>query len=89
MTTSTPTTQPAGHLRDGTLKATIWKNPTEQGYRYSVQLQRIYEDRNGTLKNTDRFSGSELLRIARLAQLAYDEVLIQRQQDKQAQANGS
>ena len=77
------TNQPLQTLRDGTLKATIWRNATEKGFHYSVQLNRIYEDKEGTLQNTDRFSGSELLRIARLAQIAYDEILIHRQEDKQ------
>jgi len=83
--------QPAQHLRDGKLKATIWRNRTEKGNRYSVQLNRIFEDKNGKLQNTDSFSGSELLRIARLAQIAYDEIQVYREEDKQndAASNGS
>lgn len=90
MNTSTTNT-PVQRLTDGKLKATIWKNSTKEGFRYSVQLNRIYEDKNGTLQNTDSFSGSELLRIARLAQIAYDEILIHREEDKQtaSEANGS
>ena len=85
------TNQPAQHLRDGKLKATIWRNRTEKGNRYSVQLNRIFEDKNGLLKNSDSFSGSELLRISRLAQIAYDEIQILHEEDKQndAASNGS
>ena len=90
MNTSTTNT-PVQRLTDGKLKATIWRNSTKEGFRYSVQLNRIYEDKNGTLQNTDSFSGSELLRIARLAQIAYDEIQIHREEDKQvaSEANGS
>ena len=96
MNTSTTTNKPVQKLRDGALSATIWKNPGKNGTpRYSVNLSRVYEDEHGNLKDSDSFSGNELLRIARLAQIAYDEVLIYRQQNKQAasepqsEANGS
>lgn len=89
MNTQTPTNQPAMKLRDGTLSATIWRNPTEKGYRYSVNLSRVYEDEHGNLRDSDSFSGNELLRIARLAQIAYGEILTLREQDKQAAAQAS
>jgi len=89
MTTEKPTNQPAMKLRDGTLSATIWKNPTEKGFRYSVNLSRVYEDEHGNLRDSDSFSGSELLRIARLARMAYDEIVVLRQQDKQDAAASS
>ena len=79
----TPTIQPHQTLRDGPLSATIWRNPTDKGFWYSVNLSRVYTDERGNLKDSDRFSGSELLRIARLAQTAYDEILIHRMQDKE------
>jgi len=76
------TNKPVQHLRDGKLKASIWRNATKDGFRYSTQLQRIYEDKNGVLQNTDRFSGSELLQIARLAEQAYTAEQELRQLDK-------
>lgn len=77
------TNKPVQTLRDGSLSATIWKNPTDKGFRYSVNLSRVYTDEQGTLRDSDRFTGSELLRIARLAQTAYDKVLIHRMEDKE------
>lgn len=77
------TNKPVQTLRDGSLSAKIWRNPTDKGFRYSVNLSRVYTDEQGNLKDSDRFSGSELLRIARLAQIAYDEILIHRMQDKE------
>lgn len=84
------TNKPFTTLRDGSLSATIWRNPTQRGFRYSVNLSRVYQDEQGNLKDSDSFSGSEVLRIARLAQNAYDEILLSMQADKkQASTTGS
>lgn len=83
------TNKPVSTLRDGSLSATIWSNPSEKGTRYSVNLSRVYTDKEGTLKDSDSFSGSEVLRVSRLARLAYDEILSLRQQEKHAEPNGS
>jgi len=80
MTTHSNT--PVDTIRDGSLKATIWMNPKENGNFYSVQITRSYKDEQGNWHDTDSFSGSELLRVARLANIAYDEVLIHRANDK-------
>ena len=64
-------TRPVETLRDGAIKAAIWKNESENGPFFSVTFARTYK--NGEeLKDTDSFSGSELLRLARLAEKAYD-----------------
>ncbi|MCA9303420.1 MAG: hypothetical protein KC996_04795 [Phycisphaerales bacterium] len=76
------TNKPFTTLRDGSIAATIWKNPTQRGFRYSVNLSRVYQDEQGNLKDSDSFSGNELLRVSRLAQKAYDEVLAAMQADK-------
>ncbi|UYV12393.1 MAG: hypothetical protein NCW75_13975 [Phycisphaera sp.] len=78
--TQVPTTnKPAETIRDGSLKATIWKNPPktgdDKGPFYSVQITRTWRDEHGTYHDSDRFSRSELLRVARLANRAYDREL--------------
>ena len=77
--------QPTETLRDGSLKATIWKNEGEKGAFFSVNLSRTYKDEAGNYHDSDSFSGSELLRIAHLASRAYDQV----SQLRRAEANGS
>lgn len=77
--------QPTETLRDGSLKATIWKNEGEKGAFFSVNLSRTYKDEAGNYHDSDSFSGSELLRIAHLASRAYDQV----SKLRQAEANGS
>lgn len=68
---SNSTNQPRATLRDGALKATIWKNPTEKGHFYSVDFSRTYMQ-GETYKDSHSYSGSEPLQLARLAQKAYD-----------------
>lgn len=75
--------QPLDTIRDGSLKATIWKRETENRSFYSVELTRSYTDKDGKWHDSSSFVGDELLRIARLAQLAYDETLYHRQSDRE------
>jgi len=84
---STSNKKPVGMHFDGSLKAVIWSNFGEKGTFYSVQLARTYQDAEGTYHHSDSFTNAQLLRIARLAQLAYDDILVRRQQDK-VQAKG-
>ena len=74
-------TQPMLTLRDGLLKATIWKNQNEAGQpRYSVTLTRSYHH-NDQWHESNSFSRVEALRISRLAGFAYDEILLMAESD--------
>ncbi len=84
------TNSPIETIRDGSLKATIWKNLGEKGNFFTVNLSRSYKDEADTWHDSDSFSGSELLRIARLASRAYDRTNELRQADRAAlEAGGS
>lgn len=63
---------PRDVMRDGNLKASIWRNEGEKGPFYSASLARTYKDQNGDLHDAHSFAGSELLRVAELARKAYD-----------------
>lgn len=76
--------KPIETLRDGSLKATIWKNTHEKGDFYSVQFSRTYKDSGGNWQDGQSFSGSELLRLARLATKAYDRTSELRRQNAEA-----
>lgn len=75
--------QPIDTIREGSLKATIWKNAGDNGDFYSVEISRTYKQ-GETFKDSHSFSGSELLRVARLAHIAYDEIAIYRQKDRES-----
>lgn len=77
--------KPIDTIRDGALKATIWKNPTEKGHFYSVDFSRTYKD-GDNFKDSHSFSGSEPLQLARLAHKAYGRIAELRSQDKAAES---
>lgn len=70
--TSNEKNKPVETLRDGSIRATIWKNSSEKGDFYSVQITRTWQDDEGNYHDSDSFSGSQLLRVAHLAAKAYD-----------------
>ncbi len=74
-------------LRDGALKASIWKNTGKKGAFYSVLFSRTYKDDQGNLKDTDSFSNAELLRLANLATRTHNQIREFREADKQTQKN--
>lgn len=82
------TNKPINTIRDGSLKATIWKNRGEKGDFYSVEFSRTYKQ-GEEYKDSRSFSGAELLRISRLANIAYDEIAILRGNDSADEGDSS
>lgn len=81
--------KPIDTIRDGALKATIWKNFGDNGNFYSVELSRTYRDENGDYHDSHSFSGSDLLKIARLSELAYSRVADLRDSDRHPQEHAA
>ena len=79
-------------LRDGNLKASIWRNESDNGSFFTTTISRIYKDDRGNYHDTNGFSGADLLRVAELAREAYrisnDLRLEQRQDMDRNQGNG-
>ncbi|MEO1009593.1 MAG: hypothetical protein AAFX79_13605 [Planctomycetota bacterium] len=84
--TQTTNSKPAETIRDGAIKATIWRNQSRNeganGPFYSVRFTRTYTDEQGQFHDSDSFSGTELLRVARLADIAYGTIVAMRAEDK-------
>lgn len=64
--------RPVETIRDGAIKAAIWKNESEKGAFFSVTVARTYADEAGALHDSDSFSGTQLLQLARVLGKAYD-----------------
>ena len=62
---------PADVLRDGNIKATIWRNERENGPAYNTTFARTWQDEGGAYRDSHSFSGTELLRVSELARGAY------------------
>ena len=64
--------RPVETIRDGAIKAAIWRNESENGVFHGVTFSRTYKNGEGDLQDTNSYSGTQLLRLARLAGKAYD-----------------
>lgn len=75
-------------LRDGALKASIWVNTTEGNKIFhSVTFGRTFTDGENSVKSANSFSGGDILKIARLAEKAYDRIAeIRLEQSQQQEA---
>ena len=82
MSKETKKSAPTETLRDGAIKATIWKNEGEKGVFFSVNFTRTYTDDDGSFHDVDSFSGMQILQLAWLAFKAYDRVNKLRQAEK-------
>jgi len=81
--------QPASVIRDGNLKATLWSNQSDKGVYVSTTFAKTYEGRDGQVKDTSSFSGTDLLRISELAKKAYAlGNRIRREENEAPQSNG-
>src|SRR3546814_15987372 len=63
---------PRDVLRDGNLKASVWRNESEKGPFYSDNLSRVYRDDQGDLRDSQSFASGDLLRVPELARKTYD-----------------
>lgn len=67
--------KPVDVLRDGALKSTIWRNPSEKGDFYTTTLSRTYKSDDGQYKDSHSFSSNEMLRVAELSRRSHNRVL--------------
>ena len=65
--------RPEATLRDGSVKASIWRNDADDGAFRSTTFARTYEDKEGTLRDTHSFSGTDLLKVSELSRQAYNK----------------
>lgn len=63
--------RPEETLREGSLKAAIWRNESENGAYHSVTVARTYKDRDGNLQDTQSFRAKDMLGLAELARRAH------------------
>lgn len=83
---------PVHEIRNGVVKAAIWKNETAKGVFYNTTLERIYL-KGKDWKTSGSFSRDQLLVVARMAQEAnqwiYEESQRRRKQEAVADVASS
>ena len=63
--------KPVDEIRIGRVKATIWRNGTDEQPRHNVTFSRLYKDEVGEWKSTQSFGRNDLLVLAKVADLAH------------------
>lgn len=77
-----PKDKPIHEVRMGAIKATLWKNETQTGFRYNTTFCRVYRD--GTeWKTTDSFSREDLLLLGKVADQAHSWIHAQAVEDRE------
>lgn len=65
--------QPEATLRDGDIKASIWRNESKDGAYHSTSFARTYTDKDGNPRDAQSFSGTDLLKLSELSRQAYNK----------------
>ena len=89
MTHPANTNRPVDDVRIGRVKATIWRNETEDGKaRFNTVFSRLYK--NGeTWQSTPSFGRNDLLLVAKVAKLAHTRVCEISGKDTGGEDNGA
>lgn len=66
--------KPVHTIKIGNNQAAIWKNQSANGDFYNVTFNRSYEA-DGEIKNADSFSGTDLLAVSKLADVAHTWIM--------------
>ena len=72
---------PAHKLRDGCLQVVIWRNHSDRGNYYTVNIARSYRQGDDTWKETDSLNADDLLPMAELLREAYAWIKMQKRAD--------
>ncbi|MEL6646284.1 MAG: hypothetical protein AAFQ05_01045 [Pseudomonadota bacterium] len=65
------TSRPVETLREGSLKAAIWRNDSEKGPFHSVTLARTYTDKDGNPRDSSSFRATDMLSLSELTRRAH------------------
>lgn len=72
-------------VRDGSLKATVWRNESDKGLYFTTTFARTYSDAQGNPKDTQSFSQTDLLRLAELGRETYGVINDLKREQSQSQ----
>ena len=77
--------KPVDEIRIGRVKATIWRNGTDEQPRHNVTFSRLYKD-GDQWKSTQSSGRNDLLVLAKVADLAHNRIyaMPQEQTDDEA-----
>ena len=65
--------KPVDEIRIGRVKATVWRNGTDDKPRHNVTFSRLYKE-GDEWKSTQSFGRNDLLVLAKVADLAHTRI---------------
>ena len=77
--------QPAAKINLHPVSAAIWRNENQKGVFFSVTFERSFRDDDGKWHRSGSFNASDLLLLAKVADLAHSEIHKLRAGDKHPQ----
>lgn len=76
--------RPSGKINLYPVSAAIWRKETDKGVFYSVSFEKSFKDSSGKWQASSSFNESDLLLLAKAANLAHDEIQEQHRRDQHA-----
>ena len=78
------TKKPAAKINLHPVSAAIWRNQNPKGVFYSVTFERSFKDEAGKWQSSSTFNTSDLLLLAKVADLAETKIRELRASDRQS-----
>ena len=75
--------KPVDEIRIGRVKATIWRNGTDEQPRHNVTFSRLYKEAD-QWKTTQSFGRNDLLVLAKVADQAHSRIFALPQEEEPA-----
>ena len=69
--------QPVATVRLGNIKAAVWENESNGSFWYNVSFSVLYKNKDDEWCSSNYFKARDLLRMAKVAELAHDYVLME------------
>jgi len=76
--------KPAAKINLYPVTAAIWRNSNQKGVFFSVTFERSFKDEAGKWQTASTFNASDLLLLAKAADLAHSEIYKLRAAEKQS-----
>ena len=77
-----PSDKPVAAVQRGAIRCAIWRNERKGYIAYTVTMERRYYDQDNQPRSTHSYGREDLLRAARVLQLAEDKIFELEERDR-------
>lgn len=83
MSDQTKGNKPIFTYKAESVKGQQWRNVHEKSVSYNSTITRSYKDKEGNWKETNQFSGSQLLNLGKVAEKLFENELKEKAKDRE------